>query len=531
MSEISFELVSPCEESAKLIMQWRNNPETLANSFNQNEKKWPAFYDEFNSEYVGDPSQPCFFALNKGNRIGLIRFRKIISTGSEKWVDISINLAPDFRAKGLGKSTLKSVVSQLSGLLRSIGYSKIIAEIFDANTVSIAAFESAGFNFLDQHEHKPGNNGQTLLVKRFELSLYERSFNQNGFSIGDGHPCFIIAEAGSNWRMGTPKRDLKMGYTLIDVAKEAGCNAVKFQTYRPETTYVKEAGQSDYLATNGIKDDISEIFKDLSMPYEMVQQLAEYAEKAGIIFMSSPFSERDLSEVDRFTPIHKIASYEITHSRLIDAAARTNKPLILSTGASEICDIERAIQRFKTITNSPVYLMQCTAKYPAPLSTLNLNVIPQLKTRFSVPVGLSDHSRDPITGPVCAVALGANLIEKHYTLNNDLPGPDHKFAVTGEELALMVKNIRQAEESLGHGVKQVLDEEKELYSFARRGLQALCDIPAGVSLLEGENFAILRPGKQKQGMNPMFIESIANAKSRRTIPSGDGIQFEDLELN
>jgi len=531
MSEISFELVSPSKESAQLVMQWRNNPETLANSFHQEQKKWPQFFDEFKSDYAGDPNQPCFFALYEKERIGLVRFRKIATTYNQKWVDISINLAPEHRSKGLGKSTLQAVSERLPGLLRALGYTKIIAEIFSQNKVSISAFESAGFSFLDQYEHSPETDKKTILVKRFQFPLHNPKEQNLKIKIGDGLPCFIIAEAGSNWRMGTEKRDLKMGYTLIDVAKEAGCDAVKFQTYRPETTYVKEAGQSEYLATNGIKDDISEIFKDLSMPYEMLLRLADYAQKAGIIFMSSPFSERDLSEVDKFTPLHKIASYEITHSRLIDAAAKTGKPLILSTGASEIADIDRAIERFRSNSSSPIYLMQCTAKYPAPLSSLNLNVIPNLKKRFGVPVGLSDHSRNPITGPVCAVALGANLLEKHYTLSNDLPGPDHKFAVTGTELATMVKNVRQAEESLGHGIKRVLDEEKELFAFARRGLQAICDIQAGMTLLEGKNFDILRPGKQKQGMNPMFIESLADTKSNRMIRSGDGIQIEDLEHN
>lgn len=339
----------------------------------------------------------------------------------------------------------------------------------------------------------------------------------------------IIAEAGSNWRCGTPARDIKMAKSLIDVAVEAGADAVKFQTYRPETVYVPNAGDSDYLSEEGIKESITEIFQDLSMPYELIPQLAEYCQKQNIEFMSTPFSIADAKAVDPYVKTHKIASYEISHIRLIEFIAKTGKPVILSTGGATCEDIEWAINHFYMNGGKIISLMQCTAKYPAPLSALNLKVIPELIKRFNVPVGLSDHSRDPIIGPVGAIALGATIIEKHFTLHNKLPGPDHSFAITPDELKQMVKAIRQIEEALGSGKKKVQQEEKELREYAQRSIQAIAEIKKGDALSEGKTIDVLRPGKQKQGLHPKYMIEIEGKRATRHISLGDGIQENDYE--
>jgi N-acetylneuraminate synthase len=352
---------------------------------------------------------------------------------------------------------------------------------------------------------------------------------QNGLAIGQGAPCFIIAEAGSNWRMGTPPRDLAMGRALIDVAVEAGADAVKFQTYRSQTVYVKNAGESNYLAQAGLKQDISSIFDDLSMPYEMIGELAAYCQSRGILFMSSPFSVADFAAVDPHTLIHKIASYEISHIRLLEAAAQSGKPLILSTGASTQGDIRFAADYFYEQGGRDLVLLQCTAKYPAPLNTLALKVLPALAAEYGVPVGLSDHSQDPTIGPAAAVALGAKVIEKHYTLDKRLPGPDHAFALTPEQLKQMVKAIRDTEQALGSAEKTIQAAEEELYSFARRSLQAIRDIQPGELLQEGVNFEILRPGKQQAGLHPRYAPQIEGKTAARAIPLGDGIRQGDYK--
>ncbi len=340
---------------------------------------------------------------------------------------------------------------------------------------------------------------------------------------------FIIAEAGSNWRIGTSIRDIQMAKKLIDVAHEAGANAVKFQTYRAESVYVPNAGESNYLSKKGEKKSINEIFKDLSMPYEMIPQLSDYCKKKDIQFMSTVFSIEDAKAVDPYVDIHKIASYEITHSRLIDFIAKTRKPLILSTGAATENEIEWAINHFRQNGGKEISLLQTTAKYPAPLSTLNLKVIPSLKNHFNVPVGLSDHSTNPIMGPIIAVALGASIIEKHFTLSKELPGPDHSFALTPDQLKTMVKAIRESETCLGIGKKIVQNEEKELRDFAQRGLQSIKSIKKGEILREGVNIDILRPGKQKKGLHPMYLTKIEGKKATRDIDLGEGIMNGDFE--
>ncbi len=343
------------------------------------------------------------------------------------------------------------------------------------------------------------------------------------------HHVFIIAEAGSNWRMGTPKRDREMARALIEVAAEAGADAVKFQTYRPETVYAPGAGQSDYLSDAGIQEDIHDIFADLSMPYEMVPELADYTQQCGLEFMTTPFSLADFAAVDPYVSRHKIASYELTHRRLIEAVATSGKPLIMSTGGSDEADIAWAVDHYRAEGGTDLTLMQCTAAYPAPLETLNLRVIPWLMERFSVAGGFSDHSRHPTYGPAAAVALGATVIEKHYTLQNRLPGPDHAFAVEPDELKAMVDAIRATEAVLGDGIKQVQDAERELYGFAQRAVQATCAITKGEVLQEGKNIDILRAGKQSKGVHSQFIDQISGSRAMRNIAAGEGIGEGDWQ--
>ena len=340
---------------------------------------------------------------------------------------------------------------------------------------------------------------------------------------------FIIAEAGSNWRMGTPERDMKMAKTLIDIASEAGADAIKFQTYRAHSVYVPNAGNSDYLSNAGIKESINKIFEDLSMPYEMIPKLAKYSKKKNIEFMSTPFSVEDAKAIDPYTNYHKIASYEISHLRLIEYIASTGKPTFLSTGASNKEEIKWALETFFSNGGGKITLLQSTAKYPASISSLNLKAMIDLKNEFDVDVGLSDHSTDPIIGPVTATALGASVIEKHFTLDKKLPGPDHSFALNPNQLKEMIRSIRDAEKGLGSGEKVVLDEESELRDYAQRTIQCIKPISKGDIFVEGENVNVLRSGKQRKGLHPKFLEKIQGRKSTRNIPIGDGVMEEDYE--
>ena len=318
-----------------------------------------------------------------------------------------------------------------------------------------------------------------------------------------------------------------MGRALIDVAADAGADAVKFQTYRSETTYVAAAGASGYLAAAGIEEDIGEVFADLAMPYEMVGELAEHCRSRDIGFMSTPFSADDFAAVDPHVGVHKIASYEIGHPGLLELAARSGKPLILSTGASTEDDIAWAVDTFAEAGGRALCLLQCTAKYPAPPESLNLSVIPWLKRRFGAAAGLSDHSRDPLCGPLAAVALGARVVEKHFTLDNRLPGPDHAFALEPGELKRMVEGVRGVERTLGDGAKDIQPVEKELAAYARRGLQTLRAVAAGEVLREGNAFAVLRPGQRRLGLHARHRARVEGKKAARALPEGEGIRDGD----
>lgn len=523
MQQITFQDAQPTEADAAMVREWRNDPTTLKFSFHTEKKTWPSFLHEFCEQYFPGGRLAPLFALHKGERIGFLRFRpyRLAGEEGEEAVEVNVNLAPQFRGLGLGAE----VIRRATELLMERGFTVAVAEIKRDNTPSIRAFERAGYLFYDATVREVEGVGAVpiyRLTKEKERELPEApSFRSGGV--------FIVAEAGSNWRMGNPKKDLEMAQALIEVAAEAGADAVKFQTFRAETVYVPNAGDSDYLSQAGIKESIVDIFKDLAMPYEMLPRLAEHCKNCDIEFMSTPFSIKDAEAVDPFVSIHKNASYEISHIYLLKFFAGSGKPLVLSTGGATYGEIEWAVALFFENGGDQLCLMQCTAKYPAPPHTLNLRVIPQLIARFGLPVGLSDHSREPVTAPVAGVSLGASVIEKHFTVDNTLPGPDHAYSILPDELKAMVQAVRETEQALGSAEKVVLDEERELREYAHRAIQTTREIKKGEVLMEGENIEILRPGRQKAGLHPRFITDIVGKRARRDIPLGDGVQEGDYE--
>lgn len=337
--------------------------------------------------------------------------------------------------------------------------------------------------------------------------------------IGDAAPCFIIAEAGSNHN-----GSLEQAKRLIDVAASAGADAVKFQLFRAERLYPKSAGASDYLKT---PRPIYDIIHEMEMSYDWLPELQEACRKRGVFFMASVFDEESADRLDPFVEIHKIASYEMTHVPLLRHVARKGKPTIVSTGTANLEEVRNAVETVRAIGNKALILMQCTAAYPAPLESLNVRAIVTFKQEFGVPAGLSDHSRDPLVGPMAAVAVGANLLEKHFTLSNRLPGPDHAFAVEPKELGLMVKKIREAEQALGSGEKAMHPIEQELQAFARRYLFAIRRIQQGEPLTR-ENVRILRKGKHQAGLPPQAWDDVLGRRVARTLEPEEPIQARDL---
>lgn len=336
--------------------------------------------------------------------------------------------------------------------------------------------------------------------------------------IGNGNACFIIAEAGSNHN-----GELERAKRLIDVAASAGADAVKFQLFRANRLYPRNAGLSDYLR---MPEPVYDIMAKMEMPYEWLPELASHSQEKDVTFLASVFDEESADQLDRHVEAFKISSYEMTHIPLIRHVARKGKPVIVSTGTATLDEVADTVAEFRTIGNADLILMQCTAAYPAPTDSLNIRAIAAMKSRFDVPVGLSDHSRDPLIGPLVAVSLGANLIEKHFTLSNELPGPDHRFALEPAELRTMIGKVREAEKALGNGEKTIHPVERELRAFARRSIFAVRDIETREELTK-ENVAVLRCGKLKGGLESSQFEQILGKRARRKILAYSPLQRED----
>ena len=339
----------------------------------------------------------------------------------------------------------------------------------------------------------------------------------------------MIAEAGSNWKSKNKKSSIARAKKMILIASKYGADAIKFQTYSRNNVYVPNAGKSNYLKKSGITKSINELFNEFSMSYEILPILNDFCKKHKIHFMSTPFSVDDAKAVNKFVKFHKIASYEINHLPLLKFLAKTKKPIIISTGASTIKEIDFALKNLKKNGAKNICILQCTACYPAPTSSLNLSSINYLKKKYSTSIGLSDHSTNPILASLLAIGYGATVIEKHFTINKNFSGPDHAFALNPNELKTMIHYIREADLAKGSGLKEVLNEEKELHRFAKRSIQTTKNIKKGEKFQLGTNFDILRPGKRKRGLEPRYLSKINGKKSSHSILSGDGITLYDIQ--
>jgi pseudaminic acid synthase len=352
-------------------------------------------------------------------------------------------------------------------------------------------------------------------------------YGNSEFQIGDhrvgpGNPCYVIAEAGSNHN-----RDLDTALRLIDVAAEAGADAVKFQTYTAEGLYSRRTPDMRYLKDQGLigdRESVWELIKRVEIPWEWHAELATHARKAGIAFFSTPFQEEAVDLLEGIdVPAFKIASYEVNHLPLIERAARTGKPLLISTGMASLGDIEHALDTAATAGARDLLVMHCAVNYPPRFEDLNLRAISTLKAAFQIPIGWSDHTPGH-TADVVAVALGACAVEKHFTLSRKQAGPDHPFALEPDELAGMVKAIRETEASLGSSVKRVTEAEEEMFRLGRRSLVASRDLAAGAALTR-DDLAIKRPGF---GIPVHEIDQVVGRHVARAVAQDEVLQWDDL---
>lgn len=343
----------------------------------------------------------------------------------------------------------------------------------------------------------------------------------NGRHIGKDNPCFIIAEAGVNHN-----GQIESAIKLIDAAVEAGADAVKFQTFKTDKLVTKTAEKAKYQKElTGDSESQYDMLKKLELKESDYELLSNYSKEKGILFLSTPFEQESVDLLDRINvPLFKIPSGEITNFPLLRYISKKGKPIILSTGMSKLIEIKDAVDYIKGQGLDEIILLHCISSYPAKIEDLNLLAIKTIKDAFGLPTGFSDHSPG-IYAPIAAVSLGACVIEKHFTLDKDLPGPDHKASLDTEELIEMVHSIRVIEAALGTGEKIPTRTEEDIKKIARKSIVASRNLEIG-TVLSKELVSIKRPGT---GIPPTKIDEIIGKTVKRRLDKDDIIKMEDLE--
>jgi N-acetylneuraminate synthase/N,N'-diacetyllegionaminate synthase len=342
----------------------------------------------------------------------------------------------------------------------------------------------------------------------------------DGRALGSGEPCFIIAEAGVNHN-----GSIELARRLVDAAREAGADAVKFQTFVSEEVISASAPKADYQRrTTDPAESQLEMVRQLELSPAAHVELRDYCREQGMLFMSTPFDKGSvdlLLELD--VPVIKIASGEVTSWPFLEYIARSSKPLILSTGMSYLSEVDEALRVLQEAGCREVVLLHCVSNYPAHPADVNLRAMQTMAAAFGVPVGYSDHTNG-ITVAAAAVALGACVIEKHLTLDRSLPGPDHSASLEPGEFGAMVEAIRIVESAMGDGIKRPVEAEEDVRAVARRSLAAARDLPGG-TLLEADMLRAMRPGT---GLSPALLKAVVGRRLRDDIRSGQLLSWSDL---
>lgn len=332
---------------------------------------------------------------------------------------------------------------------------------------------------------------------------------------------FIIAEMSANHN-----QDLEVAKKTIKAIKESGADAVKLQTYTPDTMTIDVKNDFFKLNSGTIWDGkyLYELYQEAYTPWEWHEELQRYANELGLTFFSTPFDKSAVDFLETLNvPMYKIASFEIVDIPLIEYVASKGKPMIISTGIATLNDIEEAVNACHKMDNYDITLLQCTSSYPAPIEEANLLNISYLKKTFNVKSGLSDHTLG-ISVPIAAVALGASVIEKHFILNKEMGGPDSSFSLEPQEFKQMTHAIREAERAIGHVDFSLTDKKSNNRKLAR-SLFVVKDIKKGEKLTE-ENIRSIRPG---DGLHPKLLPNIVNTTATRDLKRGLPLTLDDFK--
>ncbi len=346
-------------------------------------------------------------------------------------------------------------------------------------------------------------------------------FNISNRKIGLNESTFIIAELSANHL-----QNLNLAVDTIKAMKESGADAVKLQTYTPDTITIDSDNQYFHIDQGTIWDGktLYQLYQEAYTPWEWQPKLKKIAEDLGLICFSSPFDKKSVDFLEEMNvPAYKVASFEITDIPLIEYIASKGKPVIISTGIATLADIEEAVNVCRRMGNDQIALLKCTSAYPAPLEESNLRTIPNLADTFNTVVGLSDHTLG-ISAPLASVALGAKIIEKHFIIDRKMGGPDAAFSMEPDEFKSMVGAVRDVEKALGNVNYDLTEKTTKSRDFSR-SLFVVQDIKAGESLTE-ENVRSIRPGF---GLHPRHFRQIIGKKVRTDIKRGTPLDWTLVE--
>ena len=327
---------------------------------------------------------------------------------------------------------------------------------------------------------------------------------------------YIIAEAGVNHN-----GSFELACRLADAAKEAGADCVKYQTFKSENLVSKDAQKAEYQKKTTGDSSQQDMLKKLELSYDSFVRLKEYCDKIGICFLSTPFDFESIDFLKSLDmPFWKIPSGEVTNYPYLVALAKTGKPVVMSTGMCEMNEISDAIKVLKDNGTKDIKLLHCNTEYPTPFEDVNLTAMKTMREAFSTEVGYSDHTKG-IEVPIAAVALGATIIEKHFTLDRNMEGPDHKASLEPQELKQMVRSIRNIEKAIGTGDKTPSASEKKNITIARKSIVAKKEIKAG-EIFTVENITVKRPGT---GISPMRWNEVLGTKAVRDFNEDEKIEL------
>jgi N,N'-diacetyllegionaminate synthase len=339
--------------------------------------------------------------------------------------------------------------------------------------------------------------------------------------VGPGQPCFIIAEAGVNHN-----GDMHLAHRLIDAAAEASADAVKFQSFATEELITPEAPKAGYqIETTGGPGNQYKMLKALELSADQQAELKAHCEQVGILYLCTPYENTSVDVLDRMDVVaFKIASTDTTNIPFLRHVASKGRPVILSTGMSTLGEVERAVNTLHAGGLDKIVLLHCTSEYPAPVREANLRAILTMKQAFHCPVGFSDHTPGIGASP-WAVAAGACVIEKHFTLDRNMAGPDHRASLEADELSALVRTVRDVEAALGDGIKRPMPSELSNKPLMQKSLIARRNIPAGDTIVS-DDLTCKRPGF---GLAPSWFDRIVGKRAAVDIPKDGFLTLSSVD--